>query len=149
MREECPEQWVSLIVIVMSVLLHFVTFLYSVQVLKNLSKINILNVKRCVSVCYVQESWTLTSVFFYFCLADIENESWVYLGGGGGGTGGKEASLGFLLGHLYWMYCKLLYNKNIAGLSWVCLGGGGTGGEDRSLGFLLGHLYWMYCKFPI
>ena len=62
MREECPEQWVSLIVI--ERLVTFCNFFVQCTVVKNLSKINILNVKRCVSVCYVQESWTSTSVFF-------------------------------------------------------------------------------------
>ena len=47
----------------------------------------------------------------------------------GGGTGGEEGSLGFLLGHLYWMYCKLPYNKNIACLRWVYLGGRGNRGK--------------------
>ena len=47
------------------------------------------------------------------------------------GGGGDLGAPGFLLGHLYWLYCKLPYNKNIAGLRWVYLGGGGGRGGGR------------------
>lgn len=72
MQEECREQWASLIVIERLVM--FCNFFVQCTGVENLSKINFLCEKMSLCLLCIREL-NLNKCFFYFCIADIENES--------------------------------------------------------------------------